>query len=182
MTAASPAQPTGAPGHVHGASRGEQSYAGRRVLVIGSGHSAATSVVALAQLAEREPGGRVVWATREPLLPGSPGPLRQLDDDPLAERARLAQRANQLAAAGQPVTHWPAMAIQSVAWNDASRTFRIVTAGEQPLAEEFDEIIANVGFRPNHALASELQFHECYATGGPIRPEAGPALVTVSTW
>ena len=32
-----------------------------------------------------------------------------------------------------------------------------------------DRIIANVGYRPDRQLYEELQFHECYASQGPIQ-------------
>jgi hypothetical protein len=34
---------------------------------------------------------------------------------------------------------------------------------------EVDRIVANVGYRPDNRLWSELQVHECYATGGPMK-------------
>lgn len=41
-----------------------ESFAGRRVLVVGAGHSATNTLLALAELAEEEPGTRAVWAIR----------------------------------------------------------------------------------------------------------------------
>jgi hypothetical protein len=32
-----------------------------------------------------------------------------------------------------------------------------------------DRILANVGYAPDRSLYAELQVHECYATGGPIK-------------
>ncbi len=43
-------------------------YASRRVLVVGSGHSALNALLDLARLAEEEPGTRIVWAIRRPVL------------------------------------------------------------------------------------------------------------------
>src|SRR6266571_2942773 len=39
-------------------------YAGRHTVVVGSGHSAATTLLGLGQLAEQEPGTRITWAIR----------------------------------------------------------------------------------------------------------------------
>ena len=39
-------------------------FAGRHVLVVGSGHSAANTLIALGQLAKNEPGTRISWAVR----------------------------------------------------------------------------------------------------------------------
>ena len=49
-------------------------YAGSRVLLVGSGYSAATTIVALAKLAEQVPGTRITWVTR--VERGGPGTHR----------------------------------------------------------------------------------------------------------
>jgi hypothetical protein len=154
-------------------------YAGKRMLVVGRGHSAATTVVALAELSSAETGGTVVWATRDDArresssgaavsqdARGPKGPLDEVPDDPLPERARLTRRANHLVGEGGPVTHWPATSVESVAWDEARGKFSVVLIGQHAAETEFDEIIANVGFRPDGTIYSELQVHECYATGG----------------
>lgn len=43
-------------------------YAGRRTLVVGAGHSAANTLLALAELAAEAPGTELVWAVRSPVL------------------------------------------------------------------------------------------------------------------
>lgn len=47
---------------VTGRDRG--AFAGRRVLVVGAGHSAANTLISLAGLAREEPGTRILWAVR----------------------------------------------------------------------------------------------------------------------
>jgi hypothetical protein len=44
--------------------RDRASFAGRRVLVVGAGHSAANTLISLADLARTEPGTRIRWAIR----------------------------------------------------------------------------------------------------------------------
>ncbi|MDQ4046391.1 MAG: NAD(P)-binding protein, partial [Actinomycetota bacterium] len=44
--------------------RDRVSFAGRRVLVVGAGHSAANTLISLADLAKTEPGTRILWAVR----------------------------------------------------------------------------------------------------------------------
>ena len=39
-------------------------YAGKHTVIVGAGHSAANTLLALAELAEQEPGTRITWATR----------------------------------------------------------------------------------------------------------------------
>ena len=50
--------------------RDRNRYAGRRTVVVGAGHSAATSLLALAELQQQAPGTEVVWAVRS----ATPGP------------------------------------------------------------------------------------------------------------
>ncbi|WP_420635895.1 hypothetical protein [Candidatus Palauibacter sp.] len=73
-------------------------YAGRRTLLLGAGHSAATTAVALAALARVIPGTRFTWASRRV----SDVPLRPIDEDPLPERAELTRRANAVAVGAAP--------------------------------------------------------------------------------
>lgn len=50
-------------------------YAGRRVAVIGGGHSAANALLDLARLAESEPAMQLVWAVRSRDLTRAEGPV-----------------------------------------------------------------------------------------------------------
>jgi hypothetical protein len=61
----------------------------RRTVVVGAGHSAATSLLALAELQRQGPGTEIVWAVRS----ATPRPLVGTGDaqaDELPERGRLA--------------------------------------------------------------------------------------------
>ena len=64
--------------------------AGRRVLLVGHGHSAAHAVALLAERA-----APLVWATRAP----NARPVADVAADPLPERAAIVARANAIAAA-----------------------------------------------------------------------------------
>lgn len=151
-------------------------YAGRTTLIVGAGYSAATNVVALGQLAEQAPGTRVIWATRRRLsdelaeqAASATGPIRCLANDRLAERDRLARAANALAAGAQAAVEYrPGTTIAS-ARRPAGHGFLVELVGERPGKIEVDQVIANVGFRPDTRLYSELQVHECYASGGPMK-------------
>jgi len=136
-------------------------FVDRHVLVIGAGYSAATNVTALASLS---PDTRVTWVTR-----GASPPITRIADDRLAERDRLAEQANLLAndAAG-PVTHREATLVESIAINDDA-TFTVTTSGQHAEELHVDRIIANVGYHGDRQLTRELQLHECYATGGPMK-------------
>jgi hypothetical protein len=143
-------------------------YAGRRVLVVGAGFSAATTVVALARLAESVPGGQVFWLARRPATPGQ-GPVRTVAPDRLPARHALAQEANALAAAsGGAVQYLAGGWVESLA-AAVGGGCDVCIAGDQSAVLRVDRIVANVGYRPNARLYQELQVHECYATGGPMK-------------
>lgn len=124
-------------------------YAGRRVLVVGSGHSAFNALQDLAELARREPGTTITWAIRRPALGQVFGGQ---SDDALAERGALGRRIHELVDAGrlQVVTDFRVSALRETADG-------IAVEGEHGTLEAVDEIIAATGFRPDLSLASELR-------------------------
>jgi hypothetical protein len=147
-----------------GAERGE--YAGRHVLVVGAGYSAATNIISLAELAKQSPQTRISWVTRG--APSANGPIAPIDQDRLPERQRIAVQANALAAGQSPhVTHWPGTWVRAV--ECVGEQFIVKLGGEHAGEIEVDRVLANVGFRPDTSLYAELQVHECYATSGPIK-------------
>ncbi|MEM9657839.1 MAG: FAD-dependent oxidoreductase [Planctomycetota bacterium] len=120
-------------------------FAGRTTLVIGAGYSAATNVVALAQLAEQAPNTRIVWATRR--MPSTPaaGPLRRIPNDRLPQRDALAATANSLVAAADPVEHRPGVVLKQIEFRGENDGFAVTL--ETPEGEELrevDRVIDNV--------------------------------------
>jgi thioredoxin reductase len=145
-------------------------FADKQVLVIGQGHSAATSVVALQSLAKSAVATRVTWVTRRPLLDGESGPLHRVLDDTLPQRSQLVDAANTAARDSTGiVTHWPGTMVNSLLWDDSRGLFDVEFSGEHAGRSQFDQIIANVGYRPDHRMLEELQVHFCYATAGPMK-------------
>lgn len=139
-------------------------YAGKSILLVGSGYSAATSAVLLATLAEAHPEMWVVWLARGPRRQ----PLPRIPNDPLKERDRLAVRANSLATRGDGNVEFHAQSvIQSIEWHN--QVFKVTgrVAGKER-TWEVDRLIANVGYAPDTTLFRELQVHECYTTQGPM--------------
>lgn len=142
-------------------------FAGRLTLVVGAGYSAATSIVAIAELAESVPDTKAVWLTRQPEI----APVDEVLDDPLVERERLAIRANQLAMAERGPIDWrPVAEVQAVS-KTANGRFNVVACDPQskPRAIIVDEVLAHVGYRPDRSIYDELQVHECYASQGPMK-------------
>jgi hypothetical protein len=141
-------------------------YAGKAVLVVGSGYSAATTVCNLAQLGEDHPETWVIWLARG----SSSQPIKRIANDPLRERDRLAVRANNLATRsdGNVEFHKEAV-IEAIESAGADKGFRVTTrCAGQSRTWEVERMIANVGYSPDTGLYRELQVHECYASLGPM--------------
>jgi len=130
---------------------GRQRYAGRRVLVVGAGHSAAGSLLALATLAEEVPGTHLVWAIRgrqsARLFGGG-------NADGLPARGQLGMRLKALQQSGRLELHQD-FRIQSL----LEEAGRITLRGEAGAADidGVDEIIAATGARPNLEITRELR-------------------------
>jgi thioredoxin reductase len=142
-------------------------YAGKNVLVVGGGYSAATAVCALADLAEKHPDTWVVWLARGDRTQ----PLRRIPGDPLRERDRLALRANTLATRNEGNVEFHAQCFfEAVECPGKDQGFRVRgrSAGK-PHNWQAERLIAHVGYTPNRDLYRELQVHECYASLGPMK-------------
>jgi thioredoxin reductase len=132
---------------VLGTARGR--YANRRVLVVGSGHSALNALLDLTTLAEGEPGTRILWAIRRPALGQVLGGARA---DQLEERGRLGSRVRHLLDQGR-VDLIAGFRIDRV---HAAAGGIVVSAGERSL-RPVDEVIAATGFRPDWTILSEVR-------------------------
>jgi thioredoxin reductase len=164
-----------------------QRYAGRRVLVVGGGYSAATSVIALAALADDVPGTNVVWVTRPRIAEGetvtetAAEPVPLIPSDRLIERDTLARAANALAADTTSVIEYrPNRWVRAITLDATTERVdvQLTDGDEQSDTVTVDEIIANVGYRPDHGLSDELQFHRCYAGDGPMKLAAAMLAAT----
>jgi hypothetical protein len=133
-------------------------YVGQRTLVVGGGHAAATSVTTLAALSAQDPETRITWVTRRET---TDGPIAEHVDDPFAERAALAAKANLLASQPSgPVEHLPQTRVEAVSYDEATQKFAVELEGVGAAHREFDRVVANVGHRPDARLYTELQAGE----------------------
>ena len=143
-------------------SDGADWYTKRHMLVVGGGHSAATVVVALSGASET----RVTWITRGP----SDTPLERVTDDPLPARAALVTAANQLATdESSPVDWLPGALVLAIDGGPGHFSVAVDGPGRGRQVIAADGVLGLTGCRPDRSLYGELQVHECYATGGPIR-------------
>lgn len=147
--------------------RDRAAFAGNRILLIGDGHSAATTAVALGELARAAPGTSFVWLTRK----GGERPLEAIPDDPLPRRAELVRRANGIAGEGMVCDWQPASTLVS-AHPDGAGVRAAWRNGGGAREATFARVVANVGYEPDERIYRQLQIHECYATRGPMRLSA----------
>lgn len=133
---------------VLGSDRGR--YARRRVLVVGSGHSAFDALADLVTLAHDAPGTALTWAVRRPVLGDVFGGGER---DLLAARGALGRRIRRLVEEGllRVVTGFRARAL--IRTGDG-----IVVEGEGGARlDAVDEIVVATGFRPDLSLLGELR-------------------------
>ena len=125
-------------------------FAGRRTLVVGSGHSAANMVLDLARLARSNPGTEVLWAIR------AASPSRAYgggDADQLPARGQLGARLRTAVDTGsvQLLTGFHTDRVDIL-----DGTSLLVHAADGR-AVEADRVIPATGFRPDLTMLSELR-------------------------
>ena len=125
-------------------------YAGRRTLVVGSGHSAFNAILDLASLGREATGTEIVWAVRRSdvgLMFGGGA------KDQLEERGALGTRLETLVASGR-VRLVTGFRVARVLMDDGALAVES-DAGDR--LGPVDEIIVATGFRPDLSLARELR-------------------------
>jgi hypothetical protein len=131
-----------------------QRFAGRRVLVVGAGHSAAGTLLALAQLAQENPETSIVWATRGSQLARVFGGG---EADGLQARGQLGMRLKALRDSGglELRQNFRIEALTEVGG-------RVRVSGEPvdgvvPVIDGIDRIVCAAGARPDLTLTRELR-------------------------
>lgn len=133
-------------------------YAGKRVLVVGAGHSAAGNLIALASLAESAPGTQILWAIRGDNFTRIFGGG---EADSLPARGELGQKLRQLQESGR-LQVYPGFRIHELR-REHERITVLAVPGSTDRAridgriDGIDEIIAATGSRPNLDMTRELR-------------------------
>jgi hypothetical protein len=125
-------------------------YAGKRIAVAGSGHSALTALVALGQLAEQEPGTKIVWLLRR----GAVGNVFGGGEaDQLPARGALGQLAQAHARAGyvRTVSGFRTASVEQ------TEDGLVLTSQDGHRLDPVDEVVVLTGFRPDLSWLSELR-------------------------
>ncbi|MFF1827977.1 FAD-dependent oxidoreductase [Paenarthrobacter sp. NPDC058040] len=148
------------------AGRDRAAFAGRRVLVVGSGHSAANTLINLADLAKDEPTTTILWAVRggsaEKVYGGG-------DADGLPARGQLGSRLRRLVEAGTIELH-TGFGIAALKTLDSGVTVEAVDGR----TIDADVIVPCTGFRPDLDILRELRLNLDPAVEAPT--ELGPLI------
>lgn len=132
--------------------KARKDYAGKRVLVIGGGHSAINVALALMELQDAAPGTEIFWALRhgsvERLLGGGL-------NDQLPERGALGLAAKQAMADGRLNMLAP-FAVNRIAMQGEGLAVDASLAGK-PFSLAVDRIVVTTGFRPDLSFLSEIR-------------------------
>lgn len=150
-------------------------YAGRRVLVVGSGHSAFNALRDLMTLAREMPETRVAWAVRRPstaqLFGGEAA-------DALPERGFLGRRIRQLTESGA-IHVETGVRIQGLERTASGIVVQTASGTLPPV----DEIVAATGFRPDLGMLREVRLDLDPAVESPsiLAPMIDPNLHSCGT-
>jgi thioredoxin reductase len=125
-------------------------YAGRHVVVAGTGASAKTALIGLVRLAAESPSTRVTWLVRRATAVNAFGSA----DDELQKRGELGDEAKSAVETG-PVTTRTSFRTASVSADDDG-TLTIESVDGQRV-DDVDEVIALTGFRPDLSFLSEVR-------------------------
>lgn len=131
-------------------------YAGHHTIVVGAGHSAANTLLALAKLADSAPGTRITWAIRGKDASSSYGGG---SDDELPARGALGAGLQMLVDTGRVElaanfrTH--TVRLPKAADGSIQLVSSAADGSEQVLTA--DRVIAATGFRPDFGIAAELR-------------------------
>ena len=141
-------------------------YAGKRVLVIGGGHSAANALLDLARLAETDAALQMTWAVRSGTLARVFGGGA---DDKLPARGQLGTDLKHLVESGRLNLVMSFSAIRV----DETSAGATVAAGDGTTIGPFDRIIVATGLRPDLEMTRELRLDldpwlECPRALGPL--------------
>lgn len=153
-------------------------FAGTHTVVVGAGHSAANTLIALARLAESVPDTRVTWLIRHE----SPARLYGSTDDELAGRASIGQAVQGLVASGA-VTLVTGFLVDDVQ-RATDRGVRIVGSHAGAVtAIDADTVVVATGFRPELDSLREIRLGLDEVIQAPLRlaPLIDPNLHSCGT-
>lgn len=142
--------------------RDRGTYEGKHNVVVGSGHSALTAVIALGRIARRDPSTTVTWVLRRGAVGNTFGGG---ESDELPARGRLGLAAQELVESGV-VTMVTGFRIETVA-RDGHRV--VVSSEDGRSLPAADHVAVLTGFRPDLSFLSELRLELDSTLQAPVR-------------
>lgn len=139
-------------------------WGGRRILLVGAGHSAQTAARDLQGLVERVPETEVVWVVRS----DRPG-FGAVEDDPLPAREALVRRARELVSPDSPFDVRLGRSVERLEPSHGGIVVTLMTRDGDTEAVTVDRVISLTGSVGDARMYRQLQVHECYATSGPMK-------------
>jgi thioredoxin reductase len=126
-------------------------FAGRHTTVVGAGHSAANTLLALVELSRSEPGTRVTWMIRN----ASAVRVSSSPEDELSDRAKLGGRVEQAVAAGEVDLVDGFEIIR--ARRDGDRVVVVGSRRGEVVEHPTDLVVNATGFRPDLSMLREIR-------------------------
>jgi thioredoxin reductase len=156
-------------------------YAGKTVMVVGSGHSAINALIDLVKLSGSAPSTRVIWVLRRENIESAFGGGAA---DALPERAELGAQAREIVETGRVRVVAP-MRIETIERRPDGGLL-IIGIGRDSTRElrvEADEIVASTGFRPDFSFLREIRLtiDPWLESAGEIGPLIDPNLHSCGT-
>lgn len=126
-------------------------FAGRHTLVVGAGHSAANTLIALARLAALEPGTRITWAIRN----ATAVRVSSSDDDQLPARATLGTAVDAHVDSGviAKIDRFEIVSLEA----DDGHVLVTGRHGDDLVSVDADIIVNATGFRPDLDMLREIR-------------------------
>jgi thioredoxin reductase len=139
-----------------------EAYAGKHNVVIGSGHSAVTAVIALGRIARRDPSTTVTWVLRRGAVGNAFGGGAS---DELPERGLLGIKAKEFVDAGV-VDLVTGFRVEKVT-RDGDQA--VLTAEDGRTVPAADHVAVLTGFRPDLGFLSEVRLELDATLQAPVR-------------
>ncbi|MET3767754.1 thioredoxin reductase [Marisediminicola sp. UYEF4] len=130
-------------------------FAGRHTTVVGAGHSAANTLIALAKLARGEPATRVTWVVRR----SGAARVSASPDDDLQGRASIGARVAALVADGEValVDRFEIARLRPAGSSPGGEVVIVGIRRGEPFEIATDNIVGATGFRPDLSMLREIR-------------------------
>lgn len=133
---------------------GKKRYAGKNIVVVGSGHSALQSLTLLNELKLKTPETTIHWVLRKQKVSDAFGGG---ENDGLPARGALGTRANQYVQQGNVQVHTPFL-IDQIKKESNTLSLHGTQLDKAYAIDKIDEVIVASGSRPDFSFLSELRY------------------------